>query len=57
VKEGIRSFAIISAAFGRVGRIQMGNPGPILFQARLAAKAGLPLKLARHHQRFDEGAS
>jgi hypothetical protein len=27
VKEEIRDFASVSAAFGRVGRIQMGNPG------------------------------
>jgi hypothetical protein len=27
VKEGIRRFVSVCAAFGRVGRIQMGNPG------------------------------
>ena len=27
VKEGIHGFASVHAAFGRVGRIQMGNPG------------------------------
>jgi hypothetical protein len=27
VKEGTRNFASISAAFGRLGGIQMGNPG------------------------------
>jgi hypothetical protein len=27
VKEGIRGSASVSAAFGRVGRLQMGNPG------------------------------
>jgi transposase len=27
VKEGIHGFASVPAAFGRVGRIQMGNPG------------------------------
>jgi hypothetical protein len=30
VKEGIGGFASVSAAFGRVGRIQMGNPGLLL---------------------------
>jgi hypothetical protein len=27
VKEGIRGFTSVSAAFGRARRIQMGNPG------------------------------
>ncbi len=42
VKEGIRSFARVSKAFGRVGRIQMGNPGLDFGQALREAYHGEP---------------
>ncbi len=52
MKAGIRGFATVSVAFGRVGRIQMGNPGYYLpgdLEARIDASVE-----HHNHRRYHE---